>query len=328
VQFFPMLERTLRTPFSPPATRNAVFDAAFAKMRKYDLALFTAGFLMSPRGSHPQGEDFPDFFRDMKLNDYATADILAYPFAFRLINGVSFVETQVAGQRMRNPQQIIDAVEDETLKVELILHYLGNVRDMMSFEIWKERFGKHFNTDELKARFDAHGTRIARLVEDAASQQGAAAPSTPREERPGLTEGAPAPNFTYNDVDGNPVSLSDFKGKVVYIDVWATWCGPCRRELPHLAALKERFKDNENIAIIAISTDADAQRWRDFVAAENLGGIQLHGRTNDESDIARLYHVSTLPRFFLIDKEGNVVSNNAPRPSSEDIIPMLERLLR
>ena len=291
VQFFPMLERTLRTPFSPPSTGNEGFDVAFAKMRNYDLALYTTAFVMSPRGAHPQGEDFPDFYRNLRLSDFtANADVLGYPFAFRLINAVAYIETLVKGERMRSPLQVIDVVEDETLKTELIQNNLANAQQRQS---------------QADAR-------------------------TPRETPQGLTEGELAPNFTYNDVDGNPVSLADFRGKIVYIDVWATWCGPCRRELPHLKTLKEQYKDNPNLVIIGISADAirDIQKWRDFVAAEELGGIQLHGRTDDDTDIGKLYQVNALPRFFLIDREGRVVSNNAPRPSSDEIVPTLERLLR
>jgi thiol-disulfide isomerase/thioredoxin len=112
--------------------------------------------------------------------------------------------------------------------------------------------------------------------------------------------------------------------------VWATWCGPCRAEIPHLKKVKDYFAENKNIVFVGISTDnpRDTQKWKDFVTKEKPGGIQLHGNIEGPMNISRLYQITGIPRFLLFDKQGNIVSLDAPRPSSAELIPMLTRLLR
>ncbi|MDE6451195.1 MAG: TlpA family protein disulfide reductase, partial [Odoribacter sp.] len=90
-----------------------------------------------------------------------------------------------------------------------------------------------------------------------------------------IAKGQPSPTFKYLDINGKEVSLKDLAGKYVYIDVWATWCGPCRGELPHLKKLEHRFK-GKNIAFVSISCDQDKSAWEKMVKEEKLGGIQLH----------------------------------------------------
>jgi thiol-disulfide isomerase/thioredoxin len=136
--------------------------------------------------------------------------------------------------------------------------------------------------------------------------------------------------FTYVDVNGNNVSFSDFKGKVVYVDVWATWCAPCRAEIPHLKRLKEHFKDNQTMAIVGISSDkpADFEKWKKFIADHQLEGLQLWGGIEGDENIMKLYNIRSIPRFLLFDKDGKIVSSDAPRASSPEIIPLLTRLLQ
>jgi thiol-disulfide isomerase/thioredoxin len=114
------------------------------------------------------------------------------------------------------------------------------------------------------------------------------------------------------------------------VDVWATWCGPCRAELPHLKKTKEQFTNKDDIVFVGISTDAvkDIQKWKDFVAAEELPGVQLHGNVEGPQNIGKLYQIGTIPRFLLFDKQGNIVSVDAPRPSSPELVPLLKRLLQ
>jgi thiol-disulfide isomerase/thioredoxin len=129
-------------------------------------------------------------------------------------------------------------------------------------------------------------------------------------------------------VNGNEVSFSDFKGKVVYVDVWATWCAPCRDEIPHLKELEEHFEGNKDIVLISISIDTDAQRWKNFVLKEKLGGVQLFDYAKSSGSIVRLYpHFLGIPNFMLFDKEGKIVSIDAPRPSSPELIPLLNEIL-
>jgi thiol-disulfide isomerase/thioredoxin len=116
---------------------------------------------------------------------------------------------------------------------------------------------------------------------------------------------------------------------VVYLNVWATWCAPCRAEIPHKKRLEEHFADNADIVFVNVSVDnlRDLQRWRDFVASHQLGGVQLHGNIDGPMNIRTLYGITGIPRFMIFDRQGNIVSTDAPRPSSPEILPLLTRLL-
>ncbi|HRP54995.1 TlpA disulfide reductase family protein [Agriterribacter sp.] len=132
-----------------------------------------------------------------------------------------------------------------------------------------------------------------------------------------LSKGAVAPAFKLPDTKGKPVQLSGFKGKVVYLDIWATWCGPCLKEIPYLERLKEKFR-NKDVEMITISIDTKVDVWLAKVAAMKMQGIQLidsNGSTN--SKIAKNYKVHGVPHYVLIDKNGRIASASAPRPSME-----------
>ena len=121
--------------------------------------------------------------------------------------------------------------------------------------------------------------------------------------------------------------MDDFKGKVVYIDVWATWCMPCRREIPALKELEKKFHGKQ-VAFISISIDENKDEWKEFVKNEDLKGIQLYADKNFESQFIQDYAIRQIPTFLLIDKEGKIVNADAPRPSSEEISGILEGLLK
>ncbi|MEC7646385.1 MAG: redoxin family protein [Bacteroidota bacterium] len=133
--------------------------------------------------------------------------------------------------------------------------------------------------------------------------------------------GEPAIDFTYPDKDGNELSLSSFKGNLVYVDVWATWCGPCRAEIPSLQKLESDYH-GKDIIFMSISVDTDKEAWEKMVAEEELGGVQLWA--DGWSKITKDYAIFGIPRFMLFDTQGNVISTNAPRPSSDDIRGLLD----
>ncbi|WP_421919897.1 thioredoxin domain-containing protein [Marinifilum sp.] len=143
----------------------------------------------------------------------------------------------------------------------------------------------------------------------------------------GLEKGAPSAPFNYPDVNGKMVSLESLKGKFVYIDLWATWCGPCKKEIPFLQKLEHEYA-GKDIHFVSISSDKpeDVEKWKAMVKEKNMGGIQLHA--NGDQEFAKAYKVQGIPRFILLDKEGKIVEINAPRPSSEEIRPLLDQLLK
>ncbi|WP_264529073.1 TlpA family protein disulfide reductase [Flavobacterium sp. N502540] len=132
-----------------------------------------------------------------------------------------------------------------------------------------------------------------------------------------LPKGKVSPKFSnYENFDGSKTSLDDFKGKFVYIDLWATWCGPCKKEIPFLKACEKEFHD-KNIVFVSISTDRvkDHDKWKKMVTDLGLTGVQLFA--NGDTSFETAYEVIGIPRFILIDPQGNIVDPNAPRPSED-----------
>lgn len=138
-----------------------------------------------------------------------------------------------------------------------------------------------------------------------------------------------APTFDYVNYAGGKTKLEELKGKYVYIDVWATWCGPCRGEIPHLAKIEEKY-NGKNIAFVSISVDVDKdfEKWKTFVKDKSLGGIQLFADKNWNSDFIKSFGINSIPRFILIDPSGKVVDADAARPSEPKLIEKLDGLLK
>ncbi|MEN8187335.1 MAG: redoxin family protein [Bacteroidota bacterium] len=128
--------------------------------------------------------------------------------------------------------------------------------------------------------------------------------------------GTPSPKFNYPDVNGKNVSLDDFKGKYVYIDIWATWCAPCKREIPFLKELNKEYK-GKDLAIVSLSIDKmeNKDKWLQMVKDKNLEGTQIMADKDWNSEFTMAYGIKSIPRFILLDKEGNIVNSDAPRPS-------------
>ncbi len=135
-----------------------------------------------------------------------------------------------------------------------------------------------------------------------------------------LEAGQTAPDFRLKTVDGKEVAISDFKGKVVYMDFWATWCGPCKQQLPHSKVLKQQL-EGKDIVFLYVSTDTAEDRWKKMVADEQLPGVHVIAGS---SGIAGKYNVTGIPKYFLIGKDGKIISSHARRPSDKRTKEMLE----
>lgn len=141
--------------------------------------------------------------------------------------------------------------------------------------------------------------------------------------------GTNSPSFNYENHKGGTTKLEDFKGKYVYIDVWATWCGPCRAEIPHLKKTEENYH-GKNIEFVSISIDQqkDHEKWKNFVTEKQLGGVQLMADKDWNSDFAKGYGITGIPRFILIGPDGKIVNADAPRPSSPELSKLLDSVVK
>ena len=121
---------------------------------------------------------------------------------------------------------------------------------------------------------------------------------------PGLQKGVSAPNFSFPDLSGKIVSLADFKGKVILLNIWATWCLPCVQEMPSMEKLYKELKD-EGLEILAVSIDKlGSEAVRPFMKNHKLSFPAL---TDTDGKIKTLYQITGVPESFIIDKDGIIV---------------------
>ncbi len=138
-----------------------------------------------------------------------------------------------------------------------------------------------------------------------------------------LLAGQPAPQLGFRNKDGKEFKLSDFKGKNLVIDIWATWCGPCVQESPYFEMLADKYK-NQNIEFIAISIDSNKVGWEKYLEKHTKKTKQyITNRTEFSA-----YRIHGIPRFMVIDKDGLIVDVFAPRPSDNRLSEMIDRCLK
>lgn len=137
-----------------------------------------------------------------------------------------------------------------------------------------------------------------------------------------LEKGNMAPDAPLTTLDNETVMLSEHRGKVLYIDLWATWCGPCLKESPYFDKLSEEYKGS-NIEFVSVSLDKDQEAWKRFLKKHPSDLKHYIGVGGLKSEIAKKYGIVGIPRFMLIDEKGKIIDANAPRPSSNEIKEIL-----
>lgn len=132
-----------------------------------------------------------------------------------------------------------------------------------------------------------------------------------------------APDFTQNDTTGKPVALSSFKGKVVLVDFWASWCRPCRAENPNVVAAYNKFKD-KGFTVLGVSLDDSRQDWIDAIKKDKLTWTHVSDLKKWKNEFAAKYGVMSIPANFLIDAEGKIIASGL---RGEDLFTKLEEVL-
>ncbi|MCD8443293.1 TlpA family protein disulfide reductase [Tenacibaculum finnmarkense] len=143
-----------------------------------------------------------------------------------------------------------------------------------------------------------------------------------------LAKGMPSPKFVdYENNKEGKTSLEDLKGKYVYLDIWATWCNPCKKEIPALQKIEKQYHD-KNIEFVSISIDNQKKHdaWKKMIIDKQLTGIQLFADNGWESKFIAGYVINSIPRFILIDPKGNIINADAPKPSSPKLIKLFKSL--
>ncbi len=196
---------------------------------------------------------------------------------------------------------IADNVEDDKVRQALL-----NVLAIEQVE--------QYGIGDIDELLNLHGTYVTDPVLQAAFREKYDAWDLAR-------PGKPSPDFQAWDADGKAYTVRDFKGKYVYVDLWATWCAPCLREMPFLRQLEEEYK-GRNIIFLSLSTDARKSDWLKMVKSRPMTGTQLHIGAGSRFQTA--YKADGIPHFILLDTEGKIVNANMLRPSSPDIRSYLD----
>ena len=127
------------------------------------------------------------------------------------------------------------------------------------------------------------------------------------------------------DSIGDLISLKDFKGKYLYLDVWATWCKPCKVEFEYLKELENKLIGNKELQIISISVDNSYENWKNYLGDNSIFGKQLFAGW--KSDFVKYYAIGALPRFIFLDKEGRIISADELRPSNPKLLKRIESFI-
>ena len=132
------------------------------------------------------------------------------------------------------------------------------------------------------------------------------------------------------NINGEQVSLNDFKGKVLYVDIWASWCGPCRKQFPYSKKLKTQLSKRQlkKIEFIYISIDNDSEKWKKSINDLDVDGLHFLSPASHPNGAGVYFEAFSIPRYILIDRNGIIIHHNAKRPSDPKLIDDLLHLIK
>jgi thiol-disulfide isomerase/thioredoxin len=263
----------------------------------------TNGFVSTPKNFN----DVPAFYqRFIQTNKFRDASILNIGEAKYYMN--LYTKLVIAALPEEKRKQLtqseklglkINAISNDTLKSYFFKEQISEIEinNLTEFRSTFEPYKKYATTASVKKQYTE---KYQAFISDTAYV------------------GKSSYNFSLPDSTGRMISMKDFKGKVVFIDVWATWCGPCREQFPFLKEIEEEYKDNSDIVFMGISIDRakDRQKWLKAMKKEDLHGVQLlddMGKT-----FARKYEIVGIPRFLLVSKDGKWIEVRCPRPEAKE----------
>lgn len=139
-------------------------------------------------------------------------------------------------------------------------------------------------------------------------------------------EGMQMPDIDLTKEDGSKVKLSSLYGKYIYVDCWATWCGPCCKEIPHLEELVARMSDQDKVVFVSLSMDSDVDAWKRKIAEDKPEWAQFILDMEANKTLSEALNITGIPRFFIIDPEGKVLNPDAKRPSDKELEEELRKL--
>lgn len=244
--------------------------------------------------------NFVNYARSLDLND---------PELTRDNQGIMVCDMRLRWEKSIAPTTWSSRYQDQ---LNVIQKYITNqeVRNKMA-TIQVESYLNSGGNEQVKEVFA--------LYREICNDQAAIERLTPRyEELTVLSAGFPAPDFEMTDTQGKRTKLSGLRGQFVVIDVWATWCGPCKSEIPYFEKQHELFASDPRICFISITMDDNLEAWKEMLAKDKPGWKQFVVEKGMKSDFAARYFISSIPRFMLIDPQGKIISVDVVRPSEKE----------
>lgn len=190
-----------------------------------------------------------------------------------------------------NTKRVLDSIVD------------NNADSYVSGLILRDIYSKDLPVAELQKRYDALSNRVKESNIGTDLQQVI-------KDMKAIGVGQIAPDFTLDDPDGKPITLSSLRGKCVLIDFWASWCGPCLREAPNVKKVYDKYHD-KGFEVLSVSIDEKKDAWVDAIKKHQLNWLHVSSLKGWKCPVAQLYQVSGVPAMFLIDKDGKIVSTKA-----------------
>jgi len=221
-------------------------------------------------------------------------------------------------QALENKYKIINKFRDIHLEFLNILDNeiaIEELKDKLIFDYVKVGIEETKELDTVYTKFmsivknKAYRSRIKKMYTDLKK----------------LSKGIISPMFEFYDINDNLVTLESLRGKLVYIDIWGTWCAPCIQEIPALKKIEKEFRDKE-IHFVSISIRDKKEELLNFISENNLEGIQLFS-PNTDIPFFKDYQLKTVPRFILIDKGGRILDAFAYKPSNPKLKVQLLKYL-
>ncbi|MDI3319797.1 TlpA family protein disulfide reductase [Pinibacter soli] len=292
------------------ATKNTKFNAFMKSMVDWDMNVWPIAILVMPKPARPEREQYPAFYDAIiKNTTFSSTSILQFGNAADYMHIFSVVKYAYYEKKYANTKPTtssilkdeINITDNDTLKGIVLAHSLALFRTYNDFTAATDQYKKYLLTPVAKAKYFDQLKKVSTF-----------------------SKGSYAYNFEYENSLGKKVSLSDLKGKIVVVDIWATWCAPCKAEMPFMKKLEDEMKAaNAPVEFVSISTDGANQKqvWLDYVQKNALGGVQLN--TGGKQDLMEFYSIAAIPRFILIDADGKLITASAPRPSNPDLKKML-----
>ncbi|CAL2080793.1 cytochrome c biogenesis protein CcmG, thiol:disulfide interchange protein DsbE [Tenacibaculum sp. 190524A05c] len=250
----------------------------------------------------------PDsFFSELKgVNFDNAAKYLKYP-NYKYLAGTKWKKDVENARSFEEMSDIMQTIRSKHIFVDVIINSFYRIADTpekskMHFDLIKKFVPNEAFIKEAKAEY---------------------------EKVKATSNGKKAPNFKFNNRDGKSVELSSFKGKYVLIDIWATWCVPCLKQVPYLKKLEKKYHD-KNIVFVGISVDDkdEYKLWKETLDKKEMGGVQLFADNSFESDFVDAFGVASIPRFILISPEGIIVESHFSKPSHKVTEERLDALLK